>query len=98
MRLFISILTLLTAGSCWAQEWTNLFDGKTLDGWTQKGGKAEYSIEDGQIIGIAVPNTPNSFLCTEKEYGDFILEVEFKVDSTLNSGIQIRSVSKPDYK
>jgi len=75
-----------------------LFDGKTLDGWTQKGGKAKYEAVDGMIVGSSVPNTPNSFLCTEKRYRDFVLELEFKVDPTLNSGIQIRSNSLPDYK
>jgi hypothetical protein len=68
-----------------------LFDGKTLDGWTQHGGKAKYRVEDGQVVGTSVPNTQNTFLCTNKEYGDFILEVEWKVDSRLNSGVQIRS-------
>jgi hypothetical protein len=68
-----------------------LFDGKSLDGWKQHGGVAKYSVENGEIVGRSVPNTPNSFLCTEKEYGDFILEVEFKVSPGLNSGIQIRS-------
>ena len=68
-----------------------LFDGKTLDGWKQHGGKAKYAVEDGAIIGTSVPNTSNSFLCTEKTYGNFILELEFKVDPELNSGVQIRS-------
>lgn len=72
-------------------EWTALFDGETLDGWVQRGGKAVYTIEDGAIVGTSVPKTPNSFLCTEKLYGDFILEVELKVDDGLNSGVQIRS-------
>ena len=73
------------------EKWTPLFDGKTLAGWKQHGGKAKYRVEDEQIVGSSVPNTSNSFLCTEKEYGDFILEVEFKVDPALNSGMQIRS-------
>lgn len=68
-----------------------LFDGKTLDGWEQKGGKATYRIEDGAIVGETVPNTPNSFLCTKKHYGDFVLEYEFKCHNDLNSGVQIRS-------
>ncbi len=76
----------------------SLFDGKTLDGWKQLGGKANYAVEDGVIVGSSVPNTSNSFLCTEKNYGDFILELEFKVDPALNSGVQIRSNSLPDYK
>jgi hypothetical protein len=74
-----------------AHGWIALFDGKTLDGWVQRGGKAKYSVEEGQVVGTAVPNTPNSFLCTKREYGDFVLELEFKVDSKLNSGVQIRS-------
>jgi serine/threonine protein kinase len=68
-----------------------LFEGTSLEGFEQHGGGAKFTIEDGAIVGTAVPDTPNSFLCTKKEYGDFILEVEFKVDAQLNSGIQIRS-------
>ena len=75
-----------------------LFDGKSLTGWKQHGGAAKYRIEDGAIVGSSVPNTQNTFLCTEKEYGDFILEVEFKVDPALNSGIQIRSQVFADAK
>jgi hypothetical protein len=69
----------------------SLFDGKSLDGWVPRGGKAKYRAEDGQIIGTAVPKTSNSFLCTKKNYANFILELEFKVDDGLNSGVQIRS-------
>jgi len=73
------------------EKWQPLFDGKTLDGWKQHGGAAKYRVENGEIVGTSVPNTANSFLCTVKDYGNFILEVEFKVDPTLNSGVQIRS-------
>lgn len=68
-----------------------LFDGKTLKGWVVHGGKAKYHVEDGAIVGTTVLNTSNTFLCTEKEYGDFTLELEFKVAPTMNSGVQIRS-------
>ncbi|MCD6175785.1 MAG: DUF1080 domain-containing protein, partial [Planctomycetes bacterium] len=77
--------------------WVDLFDGQTLDGWVQKGGQANYSVENGAIVGRTVSGTPNSFLCTQQYYSDFILEVEFKVDSALNSGIQIRSNHFPEY-
>ncbi|CAE7556074.1 unnamed protein product [Symbiodinium sp. CCMP2456] len=73
------------------EKFVPLFNGENLDGWVQNGGKAEYTVEDGVIVGTSVPKTPNSFLCTEKKYGDFILEVEYMVDPLLNSGIQIRS-------
>ncbi len=78
--------------------WIDLFDGQTLDGWTQKGGDAKYEARNGTIVGTTVHNTPNSFLTTDKLYDDFILELEFKVDSTMNSGIQIRSNSFPHYR
>ena len=88
----------LLAGAAEEEGFVPLCDGKTLDGWEQKGGKAKYAVEDGQIVGSSVPNTSNSFLCTKKHYSDFIMEYEFKVDPSLNSGVQIRSHSKPDYK
>lgn len=68
-----------------------LFDGKTLNGWVQRGGEAKYTVTDGIIVGTSVPDTPNSFLCTDRDYADFVLELEFKVDPILNSGVQIRS-------
>lgn len=70
-----------------------LFDGETLDGWRRVGGEAAYSVHDGMIVGETRPNQPNTFLCTEQEYADFVLELEFKIDRQLNSGIQIRSWS-----
>jgi len=78
--------------------WQELFNGKDLNGWKQLNGKAKYEVVDGTIVGTSTLNTPNSFLTTEKNYGDFILELEVWVDNRLNSGIQIRSESKPDYQ
>lgn len=69
----------------------DLFNGKNLDGWVQRGGKAKYTVEDGSIVGTSTLNTENTFLCTPRDYGDFILEYDFKVDPKLNSGVQIRS-------
>ncbi len=77
--------------------WTPLLPGNDTAGWSQKGGKALYEIKDGVVTGKSVLNTPNSFLCTDKLYGDFILEYEFKIDERLNSGVQIRSNSLPEY-
>jgi hypothetical protein len=74
-----------------ADGWVNLFNGRDLDGWEQHSGTAKYRIEDGAIVGTTVLNTGNSFLCTKRTYGDFILELEFKVARNMNSGIQFRS-------
>lgn len=75
-------------------DWKPLFDGKTLDGWIQKNGTATYRVEDGTIIGKTAEGSPNSFLCSEQDYGDFELEFEVKVHPELNSGVQIRSTTK----
>ena len=76
------------------QQWIALFDGKTLDGWIQKNGTATYRVENGTILGTTKEGSPNSFLCTVKEYGDFELEFEVRVHDKLNSGVQIRSKTK----
>ena len=68
-----------------------LFDGQTLDGFVQRGGEAVYTVEDGAIVGRTVLDTPNTFLCTDRDYEDFVLEFEVEVDPELNSGVQIRS-------
>src|SRR6218665_1884295 len=76
-------------------QWKDLFNGTDLKGWTKCNGSAEYKIENKTIIGVSRQNTPNSFICTEALYGDFVLELEVKAELGLNSGIQIRSISDP---
>lgn len=88
----------LTVASAAEAGWVSLFNGKDLTGWEQKNGLAKYEAKDGCIVGTSVPNSPNSFLCTTKDYGDFELEFEVKVDAALNSGVQIRSHSIPGYQ
>ncbi|NSL88748.1 DUF1080 domain-containing protein [Chitinophaga sp. Mgbs1] len=93
-----SLLCLYSGVFAQKAQWQTLFNGKDLKGWKQLGGKAIYQAENGQIVGTTVLETPNSFLTTEKEYGDFILELEFKLGKEFNSGIQFRSQSRPDYQ
>jgi hypothetical protein len=74
-----------------------LFDGKTLNGWTVHSGFARYHVEDGAIVGTTVAKSPNTFLCTDREFDDFILEFEVMLDSPeLNSGVQFRSQVAPN--
>jgi hypothetical protein len=79
------------------EQWISLFNGRDLTGWKQLNGKASYVVKDGAIVGTTVSDEPNSFLATEKNYNDFILELEFMVDPSMNSGIQFRSESRADY-
>lgn len=95
MKFIFSIcaITLLSVHSF--AQWKDLFNGKDLKGWVKKNGNAEYKIVNNTIVGVSQLNTPNSFLCTEQIYGDFVLELDVKVEAGLNSGIQIRSLSDP---
>ncbi|WP_257666508.1 3-keto-disaccharide hydrolase [Parapedobacter tibetensis] len=82
----------LTSCTTESDGWQQLFDGETLDGWKRVGGEAPYEVEDGAIVGTMTSGTPNSFLITEQEYGDFILELDVKLEGeSTNSGIQTRS-------
>lgn len=92
------VLTAVASAPGAEGQWVSLFNGKDLAGWTQKNGLAKYEVKDGCIVGTSVPNSPNSFLCSSRDYGDFELEFEVKVDAALNSGVQIRSASTPGYQ
>ena len=77
-------------------DWTPLFDGKSIDGWSVKSGYGTYAVEDGVIVGRTSEGSKNTFLCSPEEYGDFELVFDVKVDKGLNSGVQIRSKLKAD--
>jgi len=85
----ISILILSLACTQGDEGWTSLFDGKTLGGWASRGGGV-WSVEDGAIVGVTGTGA-YGWLCSEKSYGDFILECEAKCEGTGNSGVQVRS-------
>src|SRR5262245_8145839 len=95
-RTLLTIAIVLAAATARAEEngCVRLFYGKSLTGWVQKNGTASYRVENETIVGNTAEGSPNSFLCTEKEYGDFELEFEVKVADSLNSGVQIRSQTK----
>lgn len=90
------MMLIMTAMAKQNDGWQSLFNGKDLSGWHQLNGKADYRVEKGEIVGTTVANTPNSFLATDKDYGDFILELDLLVANDMNSGIQFRSISKPE--
>lgn len=78
--------------------WTDLFDGKTLNGWRILNQDWEnpnivpdFYVEDNMIICNTKMNAGGGYLVTDKLYSDFILELDVKIDSTLNSGVQCRS-------
>lgn len=81
-----------------AQEdgFVSLFNGTDLSGWTVKGGDGKYHVEDGSIVGTVNDERRNTFLCSEKEFENFVLKVQFKYDRNFNSGIQFRSRARTE--
>lgn len=105
-KLSLTIFSILVAGfSCFIiscdsktaqhsqDEYKDMFDGKTLDGW--KGDKAIWRVENGVVIGETTPEhliKSNTFLIYEKDHpSNFELVAEFKISREGNSGIQYRS-------
>ncbi len=97
-KIILTACVAMFAFSGYAQNWQSLFNGKNLSGWKQLNGSAKYTVENGAIVGHTVRNSNNSFLCTKKTYGDFILEFDFRVDNGINSGVQFRSESLKSYQ
>lgn len=103
MRFFTIFLTVFLLAGCTASNqntddgWTYLLEDGIED-WVLLNGEAEYHLEDGVLVGVTKSNTPNSFLSPPGEYGDFILEYEALLDPRINSGVQIRSLSLPEYR
>ena len=95
--LALTICAIFGAINLSAQNWKNLVNGN-LDQFEKRNGTAEYKVNGDEIIGISKTGTPSTYLCTKEMYTDFILEVDVKVEVGLNSGIQFRSNSFPDYK
>ncbi|MEO2013175.1 MAG: DUF1080 domain-containing protein [Fuerstiella sp.] len=76
--------------------WKPLFNGTDLSAFNVEDGKATYEVSDGVITGHTTFPSPNTFLATKAQYGDFELEFEVKVSDKLNSGVQIRSRSRAE--
>lgn len=78
-----------------SRKFKSLFDGKTLNGWSTKQGTMKFEVINGEIVGTCSKG-PSTFLCTDKEYVDFIFTCEVKWEVDGNTGVQIRSRIRKD--
>lgn len=98
MKKLLFAAVLLSTATLSAQDnWEVLFNGKDVKNFEQLNGDAKYEIKNNELIGTSKMGTPNSFMATKNDYGDFILEFDVLVENGLNSGVQFRSLSTPDY-
>lgn len=95
---FIALTLLLAASLLPAAEegFTSLFNGKDLSGWKKVNGNGEFKIDGDCIVGFGENVKKNTFLRTEKTYGDFDFRFEMKFDTLEgNSGMMFRGLQKP---
>lgn len=87
ITLFLPLVTLQAADK-------KLFDGKTFNGWIGDTNKT-FRIENGSIVGgtMKEPIPRNEFLCTTREYTNFVLKLKFKLlgGEKANAGVQFRT-------
>lgn len=90
-----SLLCVVTLTSAVAQEWTPLFDGKSLDGW-EKVGKdtSKWEFKDGEIQGSG---DASMLVCTKGPYKNFKYRAEVKINDKGNSGLYFRTTRKPGF-
>ena len=69
--------------------WTQLFDGKSLDGFTQTG-EANWRVEDGALVADKSTSPQGGHLVTKNSYKDHMIYVEFWTDEKANSGVFVR--------
>ena len=106
---FVMLAVLLPAtalSSASEEDFTLLFDGKTLTGWTvnclpkdRQLAATAWTVDQGTLLANTIGHKDHFYilLATNKEYGDFVLRLRFQVERgiTGNSGIQIRSRYNP---
>jgi hypothetical protein len=94
MKIF-AVLALAALAVCAAEKgFTELFDGKTTNGWQLvKGHGPGYIVKDGILV---CPKEGGGNLFTAKEYKDFIFRLEFKLSPGGNNGVGIRAPLEGD--
>lgn len=82
------------AAAAWAGEEgvTVLFDGKNLDAWTQKATGGWTIDADGALAW----QKGCGYIWTKEQFGNFVLDLDFKVSKGANSGLFIRTAKPGD--
>lgn len=77
------------------EEWTSLFDGKTMDGWEKVGNpESVWEVRDGALCGSG---PPSMLVSTKGPYKDFRYRAEIKINDGGNSGLYFRTTRKPGF-
>src|SRR6185436_13616846 len=102
MKIFVLLFMVTTAINVDAQTgkipegFTSIFNGKNLKGWhisrsTHQGTTPNFYVENGVVIANENPYGQGGLLMTDKQYKNFELYIEVKIDSFANGGVFLRS-------
>jgi serine/threonine protein kinase len=81
-------------GSAGETAWKSLFNGKDLTGWTVDGGQAsQWSVAGGAIVGQSSDFNSRNYLLSSKDYSDFTLRFDFKVESKSHGAVALRAIA-----
>lgn len=95
--LTLTISALFIAAVAFAQNsgWVSIFDGKTMTGWSKKavhdGNGGLWEVQGGALVANQEPDHKGGLIGTDKTYGDFEVELEFKVDMPVDTGLFLRT-------
>ena len=94
LGLLFALFALIASAQVNTKTWTKLFDGKTLTGWQKKavhgGNGGIWTVEKNVIVANQEPDHKGGLLGTEKQYGDFEIELEFMADDPVDTGLFLR--------
>lgn len=91
MKKFLFMVSLFIIGSVASDaQKTKIFNGKDLTGWTIHGTEKWY-VDNNQLVCESGPDKQYGYLSTNKNYKNFILTLDFKLEANGNSGVFIRS-------
>ncbi len=89
------LLTISGVALTGTTDWTSLFDGKTMNGWrlmaVHGGNGGVWEVKDGALVGDQEKDHKGGLIGTEKKYGDFEIELEFKADLPVDTGLFLRT-------
>ncbi len=97
--IFIILITLALAlsGAMASPEetWQKLFDGKSMNGWrlmaVHGGNGGVWTVENGALVADQEKDHKGGLLGTERKFSDFEIELEFKVDYPVDTGLFLRT-------
>lgn len=70
--------------------WIQLFDGKTMTGWTPTNDEVNWRVEGGALVADKKKGKINNHLVSKNSYKDLMIYAEFWVSDDANSGIFVR--------